>query len=249
MPKQKSVLKLEGSIGDITFYKTKDGYLAREKSDIGTKVKSDPAFQRTRENGAEFGRAGKAGKVVRDAFRPLLQRSADGKMTSRLTREMMKVLKADSSSARGERNVLDGELGLLLGFEFNFYSNLSSTCYVPFNISIDRPSGQLGVSLPAFDPISGIATPAGATHFKMVSAAAAIDFSKGSYELAFAEMPASLVNESIAASSLQNSLPANSTHPLFLILGIEFFQEVNGKLYPLKNGAFNALSLVGVSTM
>jgi hypothetical protein len=34
---------------------------------------------------------------------------------------------------------------------------------------------------------------------------------------------------------------------LFLSLGIEFFQEVNGKRYPLKNGAFNALALVEVS--
>jgi hypothetical protein len=32
----------------------------------------------------------------------------------------------------------------------------------------------------------------------------------------------------------------------FLALGIEFYQEVNGQMYPLKNGAFNALSLVKV---
>jgi hypothetical protein len=249
MPKQKSVLKLEGSIGDITFYKSKDGYLAREKSDIGSKVKSDPAFQRTRENGAEFGRAGKAGKLVRDAFRPLLQSSSDSRMTSRLTKEMMKALKADSTSARGERNVLDGDLGLVQGFEFNLYSSLSSTCFVPFTTSIDRPSGQLGVNLPAFDPLSGIAAPAGATHFKLVTAAAAIDFAQGAYEVAFAEMVAAPVNGPIAALNLQNNLAANSSHPLFLLLGIEFYQEVNGNLYPLKNGAFNSLCMVGVAAV
>jgi hypothetical protein len=39
---------------------------------------------------------------------------------------------------------------------------------------------------------------------------------------------------------------ANSTHPLFLLLCIQFFQEVNGVQYPLKNGAFNALNIVKV---
>jgi len=34
---------------------------------------------------------------------------------------------------------------------------------------------------------------------------------------------------------------------MFLALGIEFFQEVNGSMYSLKNGAFNPLSLVKVS--
>lgn len=46
---------------------------------------------------------------------------------------------------------------------------------------------------------------------------------------------------------LQNAVTPNSTHPLFLALGIEFYQEVNGVKYPLKNGAFNSLALVKVS--
>lgn len=60
MARQKGIIKLKGTIGDITFYKTQDGHLAREKGGIdASRIKSDPAFQRTRENGSEFGRAGK----------------------------------------------------------------------------------------------------------------------------------------------------------------------------------------------
>ena len=51
----------------------------------------------------------------------------------------------------------------------------------------------------------------------------------------------------MAALTLVNEVTANSTHPLFLVLGIEFYQNVNGVDYPLKNGTFNALSLVQVS--
>ena len=50
-----------------------------------------------------------------------------------------------------------------------------------------------------------------------------------------------------AVINLVNTVTANSTKPLFLALGIEFYQEVNGQMYPLKNGAYNALSLVKVS--
>jgi hypothetical protein len=39
---------------------------------------------------------------------------------------------------------------------------------------------------------------------------------------------------------------AASTKPLFLALGVEFYQEVNGQMYPLKNGAYNPLALVKV---
>ena len=50
-----------------------------------------------------------------------------------------------------------------------------------------------------------------------------------------------------AALNLSNAVTANSTHPLFLVLGIEFYQEVNGQMYSLKNGAFNPLAVVKVS--
>ena len=77
MAKQRGIIKLEGTIGDITFQKTQDGYLAKEKSSIpASRIATDPAFQRTRENNAEFGRAGKAGKVLRNALRGALQKSS-----------------------------------------------------------------------------------------------------------------------------------------------------------------------------
>jgi hypothetical protein len=49
-----------------------------------------------------------------------------------------------------------------------------------------------------------------------------------------------------AVISQTNVVTANSTKPLFLALGVEFYQEINGQMYPLKNGAFNPLSLAKV---
>ena len=148
MARQKGIIKLKGTIGDITFYKTKDGHLAREKGGIeASRIKNDPAFQRTRENGSEFGRAGTAGKILRTSLRSLLVNSADGRMVSRLTQAMVKVIQADMISVRGLRNVIDGEAELLTGFEFNIRGKLGTSLFAPFVAVIDRASGTISVDL------------------------------------------------------------------------------------------------------
>lgn len=249
MAQQKGIIKLDGTIGGITFYKSKDGYLAREKGGVSAdKIANDPAFQRTRENGAEFGRAGKAGKVLRTSLRALLQNASDSRMVSRLTTEMLKVVQADTTNTRGQRNVIDGEAELLQGFEFNINGKLGTTLYAPFTAAIDRATGALTVDIPAFVPIHMIAAPGGSTHYKIISAGVEVDFENETYVVDSQDTAIQPWDATATAViSLANAVTAASTHPLFLALGIEFYQEVNGQMYPLKNGAYNALALVQVS--
>jgi hypothetical protein len=249
MAKQKGIIPLQGTIGNITFFKSKDGYLAREKGSLnGTRIKNDEAFQRTRENMAEFGRAGKAGKALRNALRALLQNTSDKRMIARLTKELVKVVQADAINPRGMRNVIDGEAELLEGFEFNANSKLGTTLYAPYTGTINRVSGELTVNIPAFIPVNMVTVPSGTTHFKITSAGAEIDFENDTHTVqvnSTAELPWNAT--ATAVINLVNAVTANSTKPLFLVLGIEFFQEVNGAMYSLKNGAFNALAVVKVS--
>ena len=249
MARQKGIIKLKGTIGDITFYKTQDGHLAREKGGIdASRIASDPAFQRTRENGSEFGRAGKAGKLLRTAFRPLLLNSADGRMVSRLTQRMVKVIQADLISVRGLRNVIDGEAELLFGFEFNIRGKLGTSLFAPFVGSIDRVAGEIKVEIASFVPANMLAAPTGTTHFKIISGGAEVDFEAETYVVATSET-AILPWDSTPTTAISqvNAVTANSTKPLFLTLGVEFYQEINGQMYPLKNGAFNPLSIAKVS--
>ena len=250
MARQKGIIKLKGTIGDITFYKTQDGHLAREKGGIdASRIASDPAFQRTRENGSEFGRAGKAGKLLRTAFRPLLLNSADSRMVSRLTQRMMKVIQADQVSERGLRNVIDGEAELLFGFEFNIRGKLGTSLFAPFVPTIDRAAGEIKVDLASFTPANMIAAPSGTTHFKIISGGAEVDFEAESFVVNSSET-AILPWDGTATAviSQTNAVTANSTKPLFLALGVEFYQEINGQMYPLKNGAFNPLSIAMVDS-
>jgi hypothetical protein len=249
MAEQIGIIPLRGTIDNISFYKSKDGVLARKKGGVSaSRIASDPAFQRTRENGAEFGRAGKAGKLLRTAIRALLQNASDSKMVSRLTREMVKVIQADEVNARGLRNVIDGEAELLEGFDFNSNGKLSTTVYAPFTATIDRVAGSLTISVPAFIPANMINAPSGATHFRFTSAGVEINFEQETFIIQLnntAELPWN--NTATSVINLTAAVTANSTHPLFLAFGIEFYQQVNGSMYPLKNGAFNALALVKVS--
>jgi hypothetical protein len=160
---------------------------------------------------------------------------------------MLKVIQADAISQRGERNVLDGETELLTNFEFNINSKLTATLFAPFTTTIDRATGALTVDIPAFVPSAMIAAPSGASHFKLVTSGALVDFENEVYvsgEKSTAELP--IDSTATAAISLTNNVTPASTKPLFLLLGVCFYQEVNGAHYPLKNGAYNPLQIVAV---
>jgi hypothetical protein len=56
MAKQEGTFKINGTIGDLTFYKSSGQYLVRQKGGVsGDRIKNDPNFARTRENNNEFG--------------------------------------------------------------------------------------------------------------------------------------------------------------------------------------------------
>src|SRR6478672_2218664 len=110
MAEQKGMFPLQGTIGNINFYKTIDGYQARTKGGPSAqRIATDPNFQRTRENAAEFGAAAQAGKLLRTAFQSVVNPIADERMVSRLAGKMVLVLQTDYRNARGMRKIMDGD--------------------------------------------------------------------------------------------------------------------------------------------
>lgn len=249
MAKQKSIIKLQGSIGELTFVKGKGGYYARERSGIdGKRIASDPAFARTRENNAEFGRAGRAGKTLRTALRLQLSHLPKDNVVARVTQSLMRVLKTDPVNVRGARSVAQGDIFLLQGFEFNRNAPLSATFFAPYDVLIDRTNGLLDVSVTAFTPKELLVAPQGATHYKLLSAAVALDFPNDQYEVAAQESGVLPWDQAEAAPlTLSHTLTPDNPYPMLLLLGVVFFQELNGQFYALRNGANNAMAVVGVS--
>jgi len=248
MAKQKGILRFKGTMGGIIFYKTLDGHLVRTKGGVdASRIANDPAFQRTRENSVEFGRAGKAGKLLRSAFHALLINASDSRVTGRLTGNMLRAIQGDTANRRGMRVASEGNLSLLKGFDFNKGAKLGTTVFAPFVPGIDRVAGSLAVSVEPFVPLDMINAPVGTTHFRLTSGGAEIDFDNGLVTNAYSDsgmLP--YTSGETAPITLDNGVMANSLLPLVLVFGVEFYQEVNGEMYPLKNGAFNALGIVKI---
>jgi hypothetical protein len=146
---QESMIQLIGKLGNLSFYKTQDGYLVRKKSGVsGERLKTEPAFVRARENMAEFGRAGRAAKDLRNALRIVILNSSDNRANGRLTREMKNVLNTDTVNSRGQRDVLTGDMQILRGFDFNVNARFSETFMAPYIVSVDRPAGKIDIDIP-----------------------------------------------------------------------------------------------------
>ena len=250
MAKQTGILPIEGTIGNLTFYKSQDGYMVKTKSGVTKdRIQSDDAFERTRENNAEFGRSGKGAKLLRKALRNIISKAKDRRMVSRLTARMLKVVQADEVNDRGMRNVIDGEAALLEGFDFNNNAKLSATIYTPYLVEYDTITGKATVTIASFIPKVSVAAPAGVTHFRLFAGIASISFEKETFEENDASSDYLVYdNNSTDEISLPLAITAGSTDPVFIVFGIEFLQSVNKKMYSLNNGAFNACLVAKVST-
>jgi hypothetical protein len=249
MAKQESIIKFTGNIGDLSFFKTKDGYSARKKTGVsGDRIKKDPRFARTRENIEEFGRAASASKLSRNGLRRLMRTSKDSRVTPRLTGAFLSVIKTDSVNRRGKRKVVAGNLELLRGFEFNVASPLNRVFAVMREEEILREEARAEVRLPSFVPSEEIEWPEGSTHCKLLCAAIEVDFDNARFVLSNFEGDAiDRAGAAVPESVITLDLPENSELPIFLLLGIDFLQFSNGEMYPLKNGTYNSLSLIGIS--
>lgn len=249
MARQAGFLNLVGPLGEYSYYKTDKGYFVRKKGGIKKeRMMTDPALQRVRDNASEFGRASQAGRLLRTALQPVLQRIPDRHMTGRLTREMVKVIRTGVVNNPGLRRVEEGNLQLLQGFEFNEAAPFAKALRCPYHAHISRETGGAGVSVRQLVPWRDVRRHQGATHLKLLVAAVQLDFKKGEH-LAFLDEsePIGMESEIPTALSLSVKLPAHTGLPQFLVLGIEYCREVGGALFPLNGGEFNALSLVQVS--
>ncbi len=248
MAQQKSIIKLSGTIGDLTFYQSQDGHLVKSKSSIpASKIANDPNFARTRENGSEFGSSAQAGKLLRDAVRTLMMSSADNRATSRVTQVMTVIKNYDTTSVRGQRNVglgiatPDGKAALK-GFNFNINSVLAATLYKPY--AVNTTTGV--ISIASLIPNVDVAFPSGATHLTLKGAWAKIDFTGNTTDVEFTNLLNVPIDGTSTAVTLTPTAVPTGTGISLFFLAIDFFQEVNGIQYTLKNGAYNSLAIIEV---
>lgn len=248
MAKLKSLIKIEGTLDGMTFYKGKDGYLVRTKGGISkNRIQNDPAFIRTRENGTEFGQSARSGKLLRQALTPVLADVKDSTLTARMMKIMTQIKNADTTSARGSRVVANGITsteGKASLKEFDFNSNAKLKGVLLADYQLDPATGE--VTITNFNPIQQMNSPGGATHVSFSSGVLNLNFETGDKELQISpEVNLSINATPTDISLVPVALPSGSGQNLFL-MKLTFFQEINGVQYVLNNGTFNVLHIMEI---
>ena len=249
MARQKGIIKLEGTLDDITFVKTIDGYIAKTKTSLSrSRILTDPQFVRTRENMNEFKLAAFSGKDLRNVANVLINDAPDVRVVSRVLRLMSAISKFDTTSPRGERNVgvaitNPAALALLKGFEFNSRSQIASILFKPY--LVDTLTGVIRIM--GLIPLNDVAPPPNATHVSFRGAYAVVNFVTGAGEIQYSNV-VNLPIDSATTNVILTpaAVPVLTGTKIYLLL-MEFFQEVNSVQYELNNGIYNALVIAEVA--
>lgn len=218
-----------------------------KKNNYRKKLKQDPNLCRVRENNTEFAAAAFAGSLIRNAFRAqtnvitIASRSSVGNLQKRL----IEVMQSDPVSERGKRTIANGDFSLMKNFQFNNEALLHKIFYAHFKASTDRPAGKLSIHIPGFVPALSMTAPAATTHFQIVTAAAEFNFHKKEFhrsETRSDELPLNLMKTE--PITLEISISKPSTLAFIHVLAIEFYQEVNGRMYILRENTKSAIGVI-----
>lgn len=244
MAQQTGILGLQGTVGGLVF--RKDGSVAQKPASNKAAFTSSASLARTRENASEFGTAASAAKLVRDSLRVAIQAASDKRMVSRLTKAMRAILALDTTNIRGQRQVLKANLASLLGFNFNLGAGIGQNLF--FQYTITGSGSDVTLRIPHLDPNTDISAPVGATHYELVLGASSVDFQGKTYKQAAIAQPLGILP---LTSTAQTNVSQVATLPaapaaddlVVAVLGVNYYQQLNGKYYPLNNNASNPLAV------
>ena len=247
---QRSSVKLEGKIGDLSFYKVDDNFLVKQKGGNSKKrIANDPIFERTRENAMEFGNASSFTKQLKLSLKLSLGCSfelfSDPSLTNRLNKRINSILKADSVNTRGNRQLLNDNLFLLTGFSLNNVAALKDTFFIPLVSEWLKSEKLIRLKLPRFLPKSVTDAPEKASLFQFhVCATMKVNENLQSISMHSELFALDTVQE---AQDLDLLLGEVNADVAILFFGISFFSEVAGYAVPLTAPCKNALDVISVS--
>jgi hypothetical protein len=266
MAKQTGLLKYSGNLGGISHYKMKGvkGDLAKiANGPSKEQIAKDPKFRRTRENNSEFGASAKAGKNMRVALASVIKNFADPQVVGRITK-VFKEINLEGSGIRGRRPINTSEnKDILIGFEFDKTTAFNTVFTAPYEFTENAARNESTLTIPPFVPLDYINPPAGATHFRILNGVAVLSDVRfntlsRAYEVADSELDTlnvleysdyiqlenPIAGDTVVVSALPGAPTMNSDVSAVNVIGIEFYQLVNGIHYLFASG--NAMKVANV---
>ena len=250
MAKVISPLQLSGSIGDLTISQTKFGGIAGLKPGPSReKVLTHENFRRTRRNAGEFKLAIAAATLLRRALGDAIAGVRHPLLSAHMNKLLHKAAMQDPVNEMGLRCAAQGDARLLAGFEFNDELPLDKALPVDFAHSLDIASGAVRLEIPSFIARRKKGFPKGATHFRIVSCAAIVDFAHDGYanHIKTSEL-LPLGKKTPEAICLEHRMKVEPDEVLVQVMGMEFYKVENGKSVMLKGGAMRILEAVRMAS-
>jgi len=244
MAQQTGIIGIRGTVGGLVF--AKDGSIRQKPPSNKAAFASKASMARTRENANEFSTAAKYSKLLRDSLRVAIAAASDSRVASRLTQKMREIIGLDDTNDRGQRVYDSNNAAPLLGFNFNIGAGIGQTMYFPYEVT--GAGADVTLSIPSLTPTAEIAAPQGATHYEIVFAASSLDMETLTYTNANVDTPLGVQALNGAAQANLTAVASFPAAPAAAnlvvgVVGINFYQQVNGKMYSLNNNASNPLAI------
>jgi hypothetical protein len=253
MARPKGIIKLGGTINELSFYKRLGKEIVRTPGGPSSKqVGTRKSCQRNRENLDEFlhgaVHSSKIFRISLNGMKHLWHPDASG-MLNKLFRHMIE----HTPGVRGQRPVqVLTHKEMLKGFLFHPELSFDAIVKCSYSCSVNGDRNRSEISIPPSGSAPFTDVPSGATHYRFLFAISALSeyafvktrekyeatdkVADGLCHLAASDFIAT--NRPAPALSLTTSfspavVPASTT-AVILSLGVEFYQEVNGVNYRLK---------------
>lgn len=221
--------KFKGNIGNVTYRIINGIAIIQSRPGPGTVKQTAP----TKASSTDFSLGSNRAKILREILFPMIRGLQDNKMVNRLTAAVGGVIRSNTSLAAGCRDLEDGDLQLLDGFEFNRHSPFSKMFKAKLHLDQNYVEG-IKISMDAFNVKESMIFPEMASGCILRVLLSAVSLAHNEYQYCgTAELDIPVNSEEVPAIewSFVNGLPENC---LFIAsCSLEYYE----------NGLFDSASL------
>ncbi|MFV5698699.1 hypothetical protein ACM55H_10060 [Flavobacterium sp. ZT3R17] len=232
---------IKGTIDDINFVVTADGNnYARSKGKTGItakEFKSNPIFDRIRDQGQEFGHCSKKSATFRQLVVRFNELAKDGSFAGRANKLLYEILQEDTTQPQGKRTLTEGlktsdGKEYLLSFESNKLRPLNQILKIKEQYNQDNQA----VSIPDFIAKEHLDWPEEATHVHLASATTNWDFENDTFNTCYSNEIILDKESKQQTITLKNDKPiGNQLYLTFLFIGFAKQERKKHKLLHRKN--------------
>lgn len=232
MAEQQGILTYSGKLGNTV------GYVRGDKHFKRMKPSSYMPNEESQKSGAEFGKGSNACALLKMAFPPLLLRAFKTDLHNRLAAVLRKIIRTGPVAKKGNREVFDGNLSLLKGFQFNAKVHFSKLCLAPIETVLT--ANEINISISPFAWQNCIKAPKAASVVKIGLCCVFTDFVNGEFEAVKGTELSLTKGATFKGGRLKIAIPEGKELGVLLVVNIFFESDFNGSTYLVENLKFQA---------